>query len=181
MGIQSVWHQQRWLHYKRGTFNKQIHHPLLKCHIFCRCTSYLSGVPAGNDGNNDVHLWHDGQVYLTQRTRRFTLRARGEILSGVLSLWPLHQTCINSDIWILLHLLHVWHFSENGSEQRRSCDYWRIHRNLPKGKPNIKVTGFTTWWLAEFAQLCATTTSSVFFSQQDENIMASMQLFENVI
>ena len=47
---------------------------------------------AGNVGNNDIHLWHDGQIYPTQCTRWFPLWARGEILPGVLFLNPPNHT-----------------------------------------------------------------------------------------
>lgn len=87
--------------------------------------------PAGNDGNNDLHLWHDGQVHFTHRTRWFPLSACGEILPGIPS-QPLNA-CLILCVCPLYYPLPVWHFPENGSEQRRSGDYWWIHRNLPKG------------------------------------------------
>lgn len=48
------------------------------------CCCFL--FPAGNVGNNDIHLWHDGQIYLTQCARWLPLWACGEILPGVWSL-----------------------------------------------------------------------------------------------
>lgn len=45
-------------------------------------TSLCLHRPAGNVGNNDLRLRHDGQVHLTFRARGLPLRARGEILPG---------------------------------------------------------------------------------------------------
>lgn len=65
--------------------------------------------------------------------------------------------------------------TEDGQEQRRSGDHRRIHRLLPKCKLDIPT------------QLSLLLAHSLFlitlfsFCAQDENIMRSMHLFENVL
>lgn len=109
--------------------------PKIFLHTCCMCPWF----PAGNDGNNDLHLRHDGQVHFTQRTRGLPLSACGEILPGIPS-QPLNlclnPVCLNT----LSIILSFARFPENGSEQRRSGDYWWIHRNLPKGTLIIIIT-----------------------------------------
>lgn len=107
----------------------------------CKCCMCF-WFPAGDDGNNDLHLWHDGPVHLTQCARWIPLRACGEILPGMLSLQSTKTNPLASEYI----LLHFWHFLENGSEQRWSGDNRWIHRNLPKGKGIITPTSSTTWW-----------------------------------
>lgn len=153
MGVQPVRHQQRWLHYKRGTFNKTNSHVWQKLpKSFCRCAACVSGflqemmaimtsiydmmgrytLPTVRDDSPFEHVEKFFQVcYLLQ---------------------PLNPWLILC-VWINSLFKHPWHFSENGSEPRWSGDYWWIHRNLPKGKLIINLASATTWWLTEFIQL----------------------------
>lgn len=158
MGVQPVRHQQRWLHYKRGTFNKTNSHLWQKMpNSFCRCAACVSGflqemmaimtsiydmmgrytLPSVRDDSPFEHVEKFFQVCYLKQLLNLILRL-------ILCIW------INC---LFKHPLHVWHFSENGSEPRWSGDYWWIHRNLPKGKLIITRASATTRWLTEFIQL----------------------------
>lgn len=158
MGVQPVRHQQRWLHYKRGTFNKTNSHLWQKLpNSFCRCAACVSGflqemmaimtsiydmmgrytLPSVRDDSPFEHVEKFFQVCYLKQLLNLILRL-------ILCIW------INC---LFKHPLHVWHLSENGSEPRWSGDYWWIHRNLPKGKLIIKRASATTRWLTEFIQL----------------------------
>lgn len=61
------------------TSHKDNWYPDTRDCCMCLCS------PAGNDGNNDIHLWYDGQVHPTHHSRWFPFWTRGEILSGIAS------------------------------------------------------------------------------------------------
>lgn len=135
----------------------------------CMCLCF----PAGNDGNNVIHLRHDGPVHLTYHSGWFSLWTCGEILPGITST-PTQKPVpgsLDHCVIVLSFFLFVF-FLEDGSEQRRNGDDWWVHRNLPKGKVMVK----PAWHPGPFPDF-----TSVLYSTQDENIMSSMQLFENVI
>lgn len=57
--------------------------------------------PAGNVGNNDVHLWYDGQVHLTHHSRWFPFWTRGEVLSGIASTSAWFFVSLRKLIWLV--------------------------------------------------------------------------------
>lgn len=98
--------------------------------VACVCgelTAFLSVL--GNAGYHEGHLRHDGKMHVPHPQRGDAPSARGSLLSGECS-----DKCDEEYLEQRLYLFVSP--TEDGQEQRRRGDHRRVHRLLPKRKPD---------------------------------------------